>query len=158
VNKASKKALTAFLSSFEGVFDHDWTCTKSNIAAEDGHLIARGATFLRPNVLDESDDWANRGALLANYRELMAALEVDGRLSNECVVVPEVAEVAKDVRAALSEVEHQVKVCQERAIRGFEIFGENTQEAAGILFEDLCERLCFIACILEKLPDPGWKA
>ena len=37
-------------------------------------LISARGTFLRPDVGDESDNWANRGVLLAAYRELKNSL------------------------------------------------------------------------------------
>lgn len=56
-----------FLSGFELVFDYDWEMTKNCI--ENSEYFISG-TFVRPNVEDESNNWANRGSLLEDYREL----------------------------------------------------------------------------------------
>lgn len=58
-----------FLSSFELVFHHDWDMTKSCME-ESGSFISATGTFVRPEVDDESNNWANRGSLLGDYREL----------------------------------------------------------------------------------------
>lgn len=64
-----ERAIQRFVSSFEGVFDNDWERTQICIA-NPKHLIAPGCTFLEPGVKDESSNWANRGSLLAYYRDL----------------------------------------------------------------------------------------
>lgn len=58
----------AFLTGFEHVFDHDWYMTKDCMESE--HFISTEGTFVRPLVDDESNNWANRGCLLGDYREL----------------------------------------------------------------------------------------
>ena len=73
--KVSEKLLRAyesFLGAFELVFDNDWEMTLGRIADPD--FISEKGTFLRPGVDDESNNWANRGALLAAYRELIDCL------------------------------------------------------------------------------------
>ena len=59
----------SFLNAFELVFDLDWDMTK-NCIADSGYLISESGTFLRPMVNDESNNWANRGSLLEEYRNL----------------------------------------------------------------------------------------
>lgn len=44
------------------------------ISIGDPSLISARGTFLRPDVGDECDNWANRGVLLAAYRELKNSL------------------------------------------------------------------------------------
>lgn len=36
--------------------------------------VMPGSSFLEPGVDDESNNWANRGALLSSYRALVAKL------------------------------------------------------------------------------------
>lgn len=38
-------------------------------------LIKDSGTFLQPDVSDESNNWGNRGSLLAAYRHLVEVLE-----------------------------------------------------------------------------------
>ena len=68
------KAVEAFAGMFELVFDNDWPTTQVNIG-DPTHLIEDRGTFLQPLVEDESDNWANRGALLGAYRELLRRME-----------------------------------------------------------------------------------
>ena len=70
--KDFNKMVANFLHLFELVFDDDWTMTKECLA-DPTHLIAEDGTFLDPQVPDESNNWHNRGVLLAAYRELRAA-------------------------------------------------------------------------------------
>ena len=63
-------ATQAFLADFETVFDNDWDLTKDRI--NDAAFVS--GTFIEPGVPDESDNWANRGTLLAGYRNLKALL------------------------------------------------------------------------------------
>ena len=65
-------AYASFLDAFELVFDKDWEMTRDCIA--DPAFISERGTFLSPDVVDESDNWANRGVLLAAYRELKKSL------------------------------------------------------------------------------------
>ena len=59
-----------FLADFENVFDHDWDLTKDRIG--DADFVS--GTFINPGVSDESDNWANRGSLLASYRRLKSLI------------------------------------------------------------------------------------
>lgn len=73
--KEACKVLTAcneFLSDFELVFHFDWENTEDCIKKG---LVDSG-TFLEPGLTkeEESNNWSNRGALLASYRNLKAAL------------------------------------------------------------------------------------
>lgn len=68
------KAADAFAGMFELVFDYDWPTTQANLANPAGLIDERG-TFIQPLVEDESNDWANRGALLGAYRELLRCME-----------------------------------------------------------------------------------
>jgi hypothetical protein len=59
---------------FELVFDNDWEFTLHGISGIEG-------TFLNPRERgqpmteeDESNNWANRGALLSSFRQLKQAL------------------------------------------------------------------------------------
>lgn len=70
------RALDYYFECFEAVFgEADWPTTALNLADDSHRLIAKGGTFLSPNVADEYNNWANRGALLKAYRALRAALE-----------------------------------------------------------------------------------
>jgi hypothetical protein len=51
------------------------------------------------------------------------------------------------------EIVRQVDICHDRATRGFGLFGEETDEAAGILFMDLCQRLNTIQRLLERMAE-----
>jgi hypothetical protein len=62
-------AVADFLGMFELVFDGDWEVTRACIR-DPQFLISGGGTFIHPDVEDESNNWANRGALLASYRRL----------------------------------------------------------------------------------------
>jgi len=64
-----QNAVTNFMTCFELVFDNDWTMTK-NCIKDSKFLIEKKGTFLNPKVDDEENNWANRGSLLATYREL----------------------------------------------------------------------------------------
>jgi hypothetical protein len=65
-----------FFWDFEVLFDGEWVITKGNIECDpEGFLIKNnGGTFINPLVKDESNNWANRGSLLHNYRELKKIL------------------------------------------------------------------------------------
>lgn len=66
-------ALDDFLRCFEAVFgDADWPVTLDNMQSE--FLIHPNGTFLEPGVADESNNWHNRGSLLASYRRLLATM------------------------------------------------------------------------------------
>ena len=62
-------AAESFLSRFELVFDLDWDKTRDSMENSES-LISSAGTFLHPMVDDESNNWANRDALLADYRKL----------------------------------------------------------------------------------------
>ena len=68
------QALSEFVTMFELVFDHDWTTTRA-ILDNPEHYIESDGTFIRPEVHDEDNNWANRGSLLAAYRKLRTCLE-----------------------------------------------------------------------------------
>lgn len=90
MNKELRIALSEFLEMFEEVFHNDWIYTKSMMgiqdeteeqkqeAAEMGletiHIISDEGTFIKPKVVDETEDWGNRGALLKKYRKLKELL------------------------------------------------------------------------------------
>lgn len=66
------------LAAIEAVFHFDWDFTKDALGIGDnyvGSYVAPGATFLEPHVCDESNNWGNRGSLLAAVRQLRGALE-----------------------------------------------------------------------------------
>ncbi len=64
-------ALMSFWTSFEAVFgEADWPATICNLQDDAKYLIEPGYTFLEPGVEDESNNWHNRGSLLASYRRL----------------------------------------------------------------------------------------
>lgn len=58
---------------FELVLDQDWEMTKSCL--NDELFLSKDGTFLNPKVEDESNNWANRGSLLASYREFKEILD-----------------------------------------------------------------------------------
>ena len=68
------RAVDWFASMFELVFDGDWPTTETNMAPS-ARFIDRRGTFIRPRVKDESNNWANRGALLGAYRHLLQCME-----------------------------------------------------------------------------------
>lgn len=71
------KKLTDFLLDFEQVFDNDWFHTQACLSDDfQKHFIKNdsSSTFLHPHVNDESNDWGNRGRLLASYRALCTEL------------------------------------------------------------------------------------
>lgn len=58
-----------FMDYFTLVFDFDWEFSKNFIS--DNSFIKDNCDFITPGVDDESNNWANRGALLHSYRELV---------------------------------------------------------------------------------------
>ncbi len=72
-----EEKLANFLQSFELVFENDWEVSLNNLQDTNHFYIAESGTFLNPEVYDESNNWGNRGGLLANYRELIKALNKD---------------------------------------------------------------------------------
>ena len=74
-------AAESFLDSFELVFDHDWDMTESCLENSE-HYISTAGTFVRPMVHDESNNWGNRGALLADYRKLKDCMSAVKRSIN----------------------------------------------------------------------------
>lgn len=71
--------LRRFMTAFELVFDNDWEFTESAINGDMCMwMIAADGTFLRPKVLDESNNWCNRGNLLKAYRELVVEMKTQG--------------------------------------------------------------------------------
>lgn len=77
LNTETTEKAIEFLRMFEVVFHNDWDMSKGCLE-NSTHLIDEDGTFLSPNVDDESDNWANRGALLESYRELCQALKKEG--------------------------------------------------------------------------------
>ena len=71
------KALREFVSMFELVFDGDWEMTRDCMENPE-YLIAKEGTFITPLVDDESNNWWNRGSLLAAYRNLLSCMEKCG--------------------------------------------------------------------------------
>lgn len=83
------KIVQEFLDAFEEVFDRDWVHTKSmlgiraeteeqkkaatKLGLETIPIVAEDGTFVHPKVEDETEDWGNRGRLLAAYRALKKA-------------------------------------------------------------------------------------
>ena len=60
------------------VFDHDWDHTLGCLSDEyRQYFIDPDGTFLQPNVSDESNNWANRGAFLAAYRRAKEEFALD---------------------------------------------------------------------------------
>ena len=66
--------MDSFVSMFELVFDLDWSMTQVCIENSE-YLIDDKGTFLQPLVDDESNNWANRGALLETYRHLLQCMK-----------------------------------------------------------------------------------
>jgi hypothetical protein len=73
LRKQAFEDLVSFVEHFELVFGNDWGMTRSCIANAD--MIAADGTFLEPGVDDESNNWSNRGGLLAAYRKVRASLD-----------------------------------------------------------------------------------
>ncbi|NET70453.1 MAG: hypothetical protein F6K62_05495 [Sphaerospermopsis sp. SIO1G2] len=79
-----EEAISNFIISFEGVFDHDWDMTKNCIT--DDCFIRDNGTFIQPGVSDESNNWWNRGSLLSAYRHLIEVLDKNNiPHSAECI-------------------------------------------------------------------------
>lgn len=74
--KALEDAVGDFIQSFELVFNNDWDFTADR--CNDGAYISKTGTFLAPEVADESNNWANRGNLLASYRSLKSLMKKQG--------------------------------------------------------------------------------
>jgi hypothetical protein len=73
-------ALADLVDKLHLVLHHDWEFTKDALNANPGtYTIAPGATFLEPGVEDESNNWGNRGSLLAAYRRALMVLRAHGR-------------------------------------------------------------------------------
>jgi hypothetical protein len=71
-----KNRLTRFMETFELVFEHDWEFSKSCLTDEmQKYFIEEKGTFLSPKVSDEDNNWANRGSLLHEYRQLVEAMK-----------------------------------------------------------------------------------
>lgn len=67
--------LRDFLEHFEWVFHNDWEMSRACLRDDNFKFyIEENGTFLNPQVDDESNNWANRGALLASYRRLKETL------------------------------------------------------------------------------------
>lgn len=75
----AEQALFELVQGMALVFDHDWEMTVSQLSiSTDPWVIAPQGTFLRPHVADESNNWANRGAVLAAYRHAVQILRARG--------------------------------------------------------------------------------
>ena len=75
-----------FIAAFEQVFDADWMHTKEMLGIrsetpeqkkaaaamglESIYIISDDGTFINPKIKDKTEDWGNRGRLLAAYRKL----------------------------------------------------------------------------------------
>jgi hypothetical protein len=66
--------ISNFLTCFYSVFDEDWEHSKASLV-DSQYYIDENGTFINPRVDDEANNWANRGALLASYRALVAYIE-----------------------------------------------------------------------------------
>ena len=66
-------AVAFFVQTFELVFHNDWEMTMDR--CQDAMFINKNGTFLVPEVEDESNNWANRGSLLASYRRLRSLMK-----------------------------------------------------------------------------------
>ncbi len=69
-----------FIELFTLVFGNDWDFTKSAIDSE-SFILERG-DFIDPRVEDESNNWANRGALLHAYRKLVEFINTHEKLES----------------------------------------------------------------------------
>lgn len=79
-----QRALLAFLTSFDLVFDNDWEFSRQRLQSDElGMYIRNGQSFLNPGIEDESNNWGNRGSLLASYRRLLAVMQHMG-LRTDC--------------------------------------------------------------------------
>jgi hypothetical protein len=72
-DKELLEALAEFVGAFEVVFRYDWPYTKITIGDE-----TKGATFIEPELEDETEDWGSRGALLQKYRRLVSVMQAHG--------------------------------------------------------------------------------
>ncbi|MFN9952723.1 MAG: hypothetical protein ACK55I_06460 [bacterium] len=71
--------LQEFTSCYELVFRDDWEFTKQNLSDEEiEYFISDSGNFLNPDCGDESNNWANRGYLLASYRKLVETMKENG--------------------------------------------------------------------------------
>ena len=74
--QALEDAVADFMQAFELVFHNDWDLTVDR--CQDDLFIKKSGTFLAPEVEDESNNWANRGSLLASYRRLRSLMKEQG--------------------------------------------------------------------------------
>ena len=75
------EAVAEFVGAFEEVFGRDWEYSKScltNIDPIRHFFIRPDATFLKPEVADEEENWAARGVLLEKYRRLRKVMDRRG--------------------------------------------------------------------------------
>lgn len=78
---ATEKALIDLTNAMYAVFENDWYHTRMMIVEDDvGGFIGKSATFLNPEVEDESQDWANRAGLLEAYRRAVSVLSKNGSI------------------------------------------------------------------------------
>jgi hypothetical protein len=69
----NEQVLQVFLDLFYLVFHDEWEYTRDRCT--DPLFIAPAGTFVEPRVDDDSNNWANRGALLWAWRRLTAHVE-----------------------------------------------------------------------------------
>jgi len=71
------RLIEEFLWTVDLVFDGDWDFTQLNLEDRESlayYIQPDHGTFLHPRVIDESNNWGNRGHLLAAYRALCTHL------------------------------------------------------------------------------------
>jgi hypothetical protein len=78
-------AMRRFLDSFELVFgETDWEQTREAIGGDLAkYFIHPNGNFLEPGVDDESNNWWNRGSLLADYRRIKHQLSLSQFIVSE---------------------------------------------------------------------------
>lgn len=69
-----------FVETFNLVFENDWDFTKDLI--DSTSFISEHGSFIDPRVEDESNNWANRGALLHAYRKLVEFINTHEKLES----------------------------------------------------------------------------
>ena len=75
-HKELNQLISSFLTSFHIVFDVDWDHTEACIKGSQFY-IGPFDSFINPGVADEDNNWANRGALLRSYRELVKYIKTN---------------------------------------------------------------------------------
>ena len=80
MDKQFEDAVIGFVERFEAVFHADWEHTGAVLKDPEGYIGDSG-TFIKPGVVDESNNWWNRAGLLHEYRELRKLLNKRGHVS-----------------------------------------------------------------------------